>query len=288
MSRNASGTYTLPAGNPVTTGTTITSTWANSTFSDLATEVTNSLDRQGRGAMTAPLQAAAGTAAEPGVTFSGDTDTGIHHPAADEFRLTAGGVDVAKVTATYFTPLKPIALQNGTVDAPALAFVNDTTTGFYLNVAGEVRLVADGNEVQEWDATASESRLKVPLKLQSTNPASTEAFTNTLTPLNIPKAFGIIGTDGLGAVSAAGGFNVATVTLPAADTLRVTFAQAMADTNYTVVRTAADGATGLRAHARLVTRNAAYFEVKILDSTGATVTLTTAIASLEFVVFGAQ
>ncbi|CAB5217704.1 hypothetical protein UFOVP202_1, partial [uncultured Caudovirales phage] len=29
MSRNGSGTYNLPAGNPVVTGTTITSSWAN-------------------------------------------------------------------------------------------------------------------------------------------------------------------------------------------------------------------------------------------------------------------
>ena len=34
--RNSAGTYSLPVGNPVTSGTTITSTWANSTITDLA------------------------------------------------------------------------------------------------------------------------------------------------------------------------------------------------------------------------------------------------------------
>ena len=37
MSRNGSGTYSLPSGNPVVTGTTISSTWANNTLTDIAT-----------------------------------------------------------------------------------------------------------------------------------------------------------------------------------------------------------------------------------------------------------
>jgi len=43
MSRNGSGTYTLPAGNPVVTGTTISSSWANNTLSDIATALTGSI-----------------------------------------------------------------------------------------------------------------------------------------------------------------------------------------------------------------------------------------------------
>ena len=48
MSRNGSGTYTLPAGNPVVTGTTISSTWANNTLTDLATAMTGSLAADGQ------------------------------------------------------------------------------------------------------------------------------------------------------------------------------------------------------------------------------------------------
>ena len=36
MAYNGSGTYSLVSGNPVTTGTTISSTWANNTLSDIA------------------------------------------------------------------------------------------------------------------------------------------------------------------------------------------------------------------------------------------------------------
>jgi hypothetical protein len=52
----SSGTYTLPAGNPVVTGTTITSTWANTTFSDVATALTGSVATDGTSGMTGILQ----------------------------------------------------------------------------------------------------------------------------------------------------------------------------------------------------------------------------------------
>ena len=48
MARNGSGTYSLPAGNPVTTGTTISSTWANSTLNDLSSAMTASLAYDGQ------------------------------------------------------------------------------------------------------------------------------------------------------------------------------------------------------------------------------------------------
>ena len=55
MSRNGSGTYTLPAGNPVVTGTTIASTWANNTLSDIASTLTDSVAADGQTAMTGNL-----------------------------------------------------------------------------------------------------------------------------------------------------------------------------------------------------------------------------------------
>ena len=48
MARNGSGTYSLPAGNPVTTGTVISSTWANSTLNDLGSALTASLAYDGQ------------------------------------------------------------------------------------------------------------------------------------------------------------------------------------------------------------------------------------------------
>jgi len=55
MSRNGSGTYTLPAGNPVVTGTVVASTWANSTFTDVAAALTDSVAADGQTPMTGDL-----------------------------------------------------------------------------------------------------------------------------------------------------------------------------------------------------------------------------------------
>jgi len=55
MSRNGSGVYSLPAGNPVVTGTTIASTWANNTLSDIASALTDSVAADGQTPMTGNL-----------------------------------------------------------------------------------------------------------------------------------------------------------------------------------------------------------------------------------------
>ncbi|CAB4122070.1 hypothetical protein UFOVP20_51 [uncultured Caudovirales phage] len=55
MSRNGSGVYTLPAGNPVVTATTISSTWANNTLTDIANSLTQSLAADGQTPATGAL-----------------------------------------------------------------------------------------------------------------------------------------------------------------------------------------------------------------------------------------
>jgi len=58
MSRNGSGTYTLPSGNPVVTGTIITSTWANTTMQNIADALTQSVSADGQTPMTGTLNMA--------------------------------------------------------------------------------------------------------------------------------------------------------------------------------------------------------------------------------------
>ena len=58
MSRNGSGTYTLPAGNPVVTGTTITSSWANTTMQNIADGLTQSVASDGQTPMSGALNMA--------------------------------------------------------------------------------------------------------------------------------------------------------------------------------------------------------------------------------------
>src|SRR5882724_8281934 len=53
--RNGSGTYALPAGNPVSTGTAISSTVHNATMADVRDALTASLAKEGQTAMTGTL-----------------------------------------------------------------------------------------------------------------------------------------------------------------------------------------------------------------------------------------
>ena len=78
MSRNGSGTYTLPAGNPVVSGTVIATTWANNTMNDLASAMTDSVAADGQTPMTGPLNMnsnkvtnlATGTISGDGINFT--------------------------------------------------------------------------------------------------------------------------------------------------------------------------------------------------------------------------
>lgn len=92
MPRNASGTYTLPSGNPVVAGTTIEASWANTTLDDVATELTNSLSRTGAGGMLAPFRLSDGTAGAPGVAFLNETSSGLYRPSASNVSVAVSGV----------------------------------------------------------------------------------------------------------------------------------------------------------------------------------------------------
>jgi hypothetical protein len=58
MSRNGSGVYNLPAGNPVVTGTTIDSAWANTTMTNIADALTQSVASDGQTPMSGALNMA--------------------------------------------------------------------------------------------------------------------------------------------------------------------------------------------------------------------------------------
>lgn len=110
MPRNGSGTYTLPSGNPVVTGTLIESTWANNTLGDLASSMTDSLARNGEGGMTAALRVVDGTVSTPGLAFVNETGSGMYRTGAGDYsfaalgsqkmRIYSSGVDV---TGNLFT-----------------------------------------------------------------------------------------------------------------------------------------------------------------------------------------
>lgn len=97
MPRNGSGTYSVP--NTYSSGQTITAAIVNANFSDVGTELTNSVARDGQTTMTGPLKASNGTAAAPSVTFGSDTDTGIYRKSSDTIGVAVGGSEVLEIGA---------------------------------------------------------------------------------------------------------------------------------------------------------------------------------------------
>lgn len=127
MSRNTSGTYALPTGNPVQSGTVIASTWANETLGDLGAEMTDSLNRSGKGGMLAPLKVDTGTAAAPAVTWAADPDSGLYRAGVNSVGMSAGATQIQRwettgtaisVSLTVTTPalntIGVVAVGNGT------------------------------------------------------------------------------------------------------------------------------------------------------------------------------
>jgi hypothetical protein len=98
-----SGNYSLPSSNPVVPATIIATAWANPTMSDVADALTASLDRYGRGGMLAPFYCEDGSAGAPGLSFTGEPNSGLYRAAPDDLRMSVGGADVSRWSGGAFT-----------------------------------------------------------------------------------------------------------------------------------------------------------------------------------------
>jgi hypothetical protein len=124
MPRDSSGNYTLPTGNPVITGTVVSSSWANTTMSDIATVLTASLDRSGNGGMLVGFKLTDGTVGAPGLAFTNEPTTGLWRQSANTLGITIGGTNQITLSPTVLSTLG----QNVTLGAP--------TSGVTLAVNG--------------------------------------------------------------------------------------------------------------------------------------------------------
>lgn len=165
MSRNGSGVYNLPVGNPVVSGTPIASAWANTTLSDIASALTGSVAADGQTPMTGALDmtvhkilnvapaTAAGNAVEydqfvaatstavdiTGGTINGTT-IGATTPASGKFTtLEASG-------AVTFTSTGAVKLPSGTTaqqPTPTTGMIRYNSTnaqfeGYYASAWGQL------------------------------------------------------------------------------------------------------------------------------------------------------
>jgi hypothetical protein len=128
MPRDGSGNYTLPAGNPFVTGTTISSSTMNSTLTDIATALTGSLSRSGSGGMLVAFQNLSGTVGSPGITWSNDTASGFYLNAAGDMRVSIGGSQVGKWTSAGFAVTGTLTSSGALTVSSGGASITGTTT----------------------------------------------------------------------------------------------------------------------------------------------------------------
>ena len=106
MPRDASGNYTLPAGNPVVTGTTVDSSWANDTMDDIKDVLTDSLSRSGDGGMLVPIEFSSGLVGAPGITWTSEPTSGFYLAATNDMRVSIAGSVRARFRADANNPFQ--------------------------------------------------------------------------------------------------------------------------------------------------------------------------------------
>jgi hypothetical protein len=135
MSRNSTGTYSQATGNFVN-GTIVDAAPHNTRWTDMGTEMTDSLSRSGKGGMLAPLRIVDGSQAAPAYAFTSEVGTGFYRAGAADIRFASGGADWLTIASTI-TSHRPLTIA-GALTAQAGATITQSAS----NTAG---LTVTGN-----------------------------------------------------------------------------------------------------------------------------------------------
>ena len=90
------------------------------------------------------ISLSAGTAGAPSLYFTGDTNTGIYSPGADQVALTTGGTQRLAADTAAVTSTLPVVHPLGAVGTPSITFTGDLNTGLFSPAADTVALVTGG------------------------------------------------------------------------------------------------------------------------------------------------
>jgi hypothetical protein len=167
MARNGSGTYNLPAGNPVVTGTTISSTWANNTLSDIATALTGSISKDGQTTPTGnlPMGGFAHTGVADATVRAQYATAGQAQDSAFTFLTSPAGTNAITATASlgmsayvtgqrFFFVAAATNTSACTLNINAIGVKSVTKNGTTALVAGDIvngavtQVVYDGTQFQ--------------------------------------------------------------------------------------------------------------------------------------------
>jgi len=170
------------------------------------------------GTMTGVLAVTAGTAALPGIAVSGDLNTGLVSPGADQLAITTGGTSRLAVSTTAVSSTLAVDVPLGAVGTPSLTFTGDLNTGFWSPAADTLAA-----------STAGTERIRV---------SSSGDFSFNSGYGSAAVAYGCrawVNFNGTGTVAIRASGNVSSITDNGVGDYTVNFTTALADANYSIV-----------------------------------------------------
>lgn len=115
MARNGAGVYSVV--NTFSSGATITASSHNGNWSDLTTEMTNSIAADGQTTITGALKGAVGSVGAPSYSFSTDLDSGMYHIGANNIGLAVNGAKVLDIATAGLSVTGTLTLSSGLTTA---------------------------------------------------------------------------------------------------------------------------------------------------------------------------
>lgn len=168
MSRDGSGNYILPAGNPVVTGTTISSTVQNNTLADIASALTQSVSKDGQTAMTGSLNM--GSNALNSVSTLNAALLAVSTAAGGNVLTANDGTVFASIT------FNGTALTFGPTSAHTLNLATNGSNRIAVNSAGNVTVAAPSSGIT---AALTAVASGIPMSLTDGTVTATVTFNGT-------------------------------------------------------------------------------------------------------------
>jgi hypothetical protein len=273
MSRNGSGTYSLPAGNPVVTGTTISSTWANNTLTDIATALTGSLAADGQTTATGNLKMgsnritglANGTLSTDATTVS-QVDTAIATAGATYLLKASNLLDVANATTARGNLTAAKSGANSDITS-----LTGLTTPLTVAQGGTGAATLTANNVLLGNGTSA-PQFVAP---STSGNVLTSNGTTWVSSANSQYVKAWVNFNGTGTPAIRASFNVSSITDNGTGDYTVNFTNALADANYAWT-VGGDGSgsrsnTLIYAKTNLTAPTASALRIQVMDDQSASV-----------------